>query len=304
MAAGLIRLQSGVRSVATESIDAQIPRAASAPPLELASTARQAAVRSGIEALRGFGVSLLGELQDGLERDAFHYVYEPVTSVMSGAIEGYRALIRWRRRAESVTPDLFLPIAEASGLIVHIQRHLLEQVAGTLASLAPGTFIALPCSLAQCADAAAVSTLIARTAELGIDPAHIVIEINGSSALIDVNPGCDQIMHLRDCGFRIALDGCGGRWAFWLLSRLPIDLLTVDCGLIGATPEATERAAVILEGILQVAREFGHRVVAQGVDSPQRATLVRRLGCDLMLGAFVGPPLREPGLDSKQRSTD
>jgi len=314
LAASLIRLQSGVRLAGAELADVRVAQVAAQLPAQLPAqpaaqvpapapglvpsgpapqNARQAAVRTGIEVLQGFGVSLIAELQDALERDAFHYVYQPVVSMATGALAGFQASMRWQRGKEAVAPPLFAPIAQASALLPKIQLHLLDDVARNLARVARETFIAIGYPLAQCADSEALSALIERAAQLRIDPARVMIEITERSGQIDPGAACRQIMRLKTSGFQLAVADFGGdAHGIAFLSRLPVDVLKVDFAQIDMTGDIG-RAAVILEGVLHIARELGCRVVAEGVDSPRQAVLARQLGCELMQGRFVGEPSQD-----------
>ncbi len=299
LAARLIRLQSntdptgpaGLRDPGGEPRRAEGSSASAEGP---AQSGRQAALRSGIEVLRGVGVSLVGELRDALERDAFHYVYQPIVSVVSGAVEGYEALIRWRRGTEILTPALFLPVAEETRLIAAIQQRLLDDVAAVYARLAAPTFIAINWSPAQLADTAAVSALVQRVAQLKLQPDRLVIEITRRSEMIDPNRSRDHIRILKDGGFRIALDDFGsGYGSLASLGALPIDLVKIGRPLIRDVGRSA-RAAVILKGILDMAHELGHRVVAEGVESAEQLTILRQVGCELAQGHQCGRPAREP----------
>ncbi len=255
--------------------------------------ARRAAVRSGFEVLRGFGVSLLHELREALTRDAFHYVYQPIVSVASGRVEGYEALIRWRRGSEIVTPDLFLPIAEETMLIAAIQQHLIQDLAAVYAKLESPAFLAINWAPSQLADPTAIAALIRRVQEMKLDPDRIVVEITERSALIDPRLTRAHFARLKEHGFRVALDDFGsGYCSFAFLARLPVDLLKIDGSLIRGA-ERCPRAAVVLRGVLAVAHELGHQVVAEGVESELQLAALRQLGCELAQGYFIGRPARE-----------
>ena len=257
-------------------------------------SAQQAAIRSGVEVLRGFAVSLVGEIQESIERDAFHYLYQPIASVPTGAIAGYEALLRWQRGQEEVGPALFLPIAEAAGLLPRIQQRLLGGVAMLLARLGPGVMIGIDWSVAQLLDADAVTATIQWAAELGLDAARVIIEVNDRAGPSAPEPIRSGLGRLRKAGFRLALDGFGsshGGLAY--LSRLPADLIKIDGSLISAL-DGSARAALIVGGIIDLAHRLGHRVIAQGVDTVQQLAALAALGCDLAQGDSIGKPTRDP----------
>ncbi len=294
LAAKLIRLQSHLKGGTAGSGGAPGGVAVTVTAGSRQPNARQAAARSGIEVLQGFAVSLIGEIRDAIERDAFHYVYQPIVSATTGIVDSYEALVRWRRGEETVTPALFLPIAEETRSIVSLQQRLLDDVAAAYARLSAPVSICINWSPAQLSDSGAVSAFIDRIRELQIDPARIVIEITERSAMIDQELAQACILRLKETGFRIALDDFGsGYCGFSYLCRLPIDLIKLDGSLISELGRS-ERTVTVLDGIIDVAHKLGSQVVAERVETAQQLIALRRLGCDLIQGHVVGHPVRHP----------
>jgi EAL domain-containing protein (putative c-di-GMP-specific phosphodiesterase class I) len=251
---------------------------------------------SDLTALGDFAVTLMGEIEKGLERDAFCYFYQPIVSAASGLIEGYEALIRWQRGGEAVAPALFLPIAEETGAIRAIQQRLLNDVALASAKLTAPTFISLNWSPRQFLKASAVSALIDRVVELKLDPARIIIEMTARSTMVDPDLVFFCVQLLKETGFQTALDDFGGRYGSLAYVRhLPIDFIKLDPSLI-AEVERSERAERILAGVVDFAHQLGHRVIAKGIETQSQVRILRRLGCDLLQGHAIGSPAREPRL--------
>lgn len=251
---------------------------------------------SDLTALGDFAVTLMGEIEEALERDAFCYFYQPILSATSGLIEGHEALIRWQRGGEAVAPALFLPIAEETGAIRAIQQRLLNDVALASSKLTAPTFISLNWSPRQFLKASAVSALIDRVAELKLDPARIIIEMTARSTMVDPDLVYFCVQLLKETGFQIALDDFGGRHGSLAYVRsLPIDFIKLDASLI-AEVEHSERAARILAGVVDFAHQLGHRVIAKGIETQLQVRTLRRLGCDLLQGHAIGSPAREPRL--------
>lgn len=293
LAAKLIRLQSHFKSGVETLHEASVARPG-ATPASREQNSRQAAVRSGIEVLQGIAVSMIGEIHDGIEREAFHYDYQPIVATATGAVMGYEALVRWRRGEETVTPGFFLPIAEESRALVKMQQRLLDDVAAAYARLPAPIAIAINWSPAQLSDRSAVSAFIDRVAELNMDPRRIMVEITERTAIVDPELAYARILRLKEMGFQIALDDFGsGYCGFSYLSQLPVDLIKIDGALI-ANLGRSARANVILDGIVDLAHKLGNRVVAEGVETPQQLIALERLGCDFVQGYVIGRPVREP----------
>jgi EAL domain-containing protein (putative c-di-GMP-specific phosphodiesterase class I) len=244
---------------------------------------------------------LVDEIRQAAARDAFHYVYQPIVSLSTGVIEAYEALIRWHRGEESVGPALFLPLAEEARLIGAIQQRLLDELADAQARLPKAVAVAINWSPVQLAQQHAVSALIDRVRELQIDPRRVTIEITERSVIADPELALAAVRRLKEVGFGIALDDFGsGYCSFSYLSLLPVDMIKIDCSLIAAT-DHSERAAIILDGVVEIAHRLGHRVVAEGVETAQQLRAVQRLGCDLAQGRALGAPTRQPMTESSVR---
>lgn len=257
-------------------------------------SARQAAMRSGVEVLRGFAVSLVAEIQTSIERDAFYYLYQPIASLATGAIEGYDALLRWQRGQEAVAAPLFLPIAEETGLLPRIQQHLLGDVARVLARLGPAVTIGIDWSVAQLADAGAVTAMIEWAHQRGLDAARVIIGVSDRTGAPCPESLQASLARLRTVGFQLALEGFGSSQdGLGCLSRLPVDLIRIDGSLVRAL-EHSVRGALIVGSLIDVAHRLGHRVVALGVNTARQLSMLAELGCDLAQGDAVGEPTRDP----------
>jgi EAL domain-containing protein (putative c-di-GMP-specific phosphodiesterase class I) len=287
LAARLIRLQSHFKPR---------PDALGEPGKILAFLAdpllERSAEAASIELLQGVATALNTAIVDAVERDAFFYEYQPVVSTANGALEGYEALVRWRRGDRAVSPDFFLPIAEETDAIVQMQQRLLDDVAAAYAQLAAPVSIGINWSPTQLSRVGAVSAFIDRIRELQIDPRRILIEVTERAVTIDPELAQANIARLKEQGFRIALDDFGrGYCGFAYLSRLPIDVIKIDSSLIDGLGQSA-RCAIILDGIVDIAHRLGYQVVAEGVETQEQFNVLRRSGCDSVQGKFIGYPSR------------
>jgi EAL domain-containing protein (putative c-di-GMP-specific phosphodiesterase class I) len=259
----------------------------------LAEQSAETAIRhSGIELLQGVATALNTAIVDAVERDAFFYEYQPVVSTANGALEGYEALVRWRRGDRAVSPDYFLPIAEETEAIVQMQQRLLDDVAAAYVQLAAPVSIGINWSPTQLSRVGAVSAFIDRVRELHIDPRRILIEVTERAVTVDPELAQANIARLKEQGFRIALDDFGrGYCGFAYLSRLPIDVIKIDSSLVDGLGQSA-RCAIILDGIVDIAHRLGYHVVAEGVETQEQFNVLRRSGCDSAQGKFIGYPSR------------
>jgi EAL domain-containing protein (putative c-di-GMP-specific phosphodiesterase class I) len=229
-----------------------------------------------------------------MDRRGFCYHYQPIVSSTTGVVEGYEALLRWQRRGETMTPALFLPIAEEIGAMHGIQQRLLDDVALAYATIPTASFISINWSPRQFLRASAVSAMIDRVRELKLDPKRIIIEITARATPVDPDLVYLCLELLKDSGFQVALDDLGGHHSsLSYLSHLPIDLVKLDASLI-ANVERSSRVRQILAAIIDFVHQLGLRVIAKGVQTQVQIRTLRRLGCDLLQGQLLGAPAPEP----------
>jgi len=295
--------QDGERSV-IEAIEDPSPRLVRLAARLIRLQSHFAPRSHDLEFLRGVATTLDSAIVDAIGQNAFFYEYQPVVSTANGALEGYEALVRWRRGDRAVSPIFFLPIAEETGAIIEMQQSLLNDVAAAYAQLSAPISIALNWSPTQLSRGGAVSAFIDRVRELRIDPRRIVIEVTERTVTVDPDLAQANIARLKEQGFRIALDDFGrGYCGFAYLSALPIDIIKIDSSLVDGLGHSG-RSAIILDGIVDIAHRLGYQVVAEGVETQEQFNVLRRSGCDSVQGNFVGYPSRHllpdsaPGLSA------
>ncbi|WP_137844950.1 EAL domain-containing protein [Microbacterium sp. 2FI] len=235
---------------------------------------------------------LEGDLARAIEADQLVLHYQPVVHLDSGAVQGFEALIRWRRDGMLLPPSAFVPIAEQSELVCDLGAWILRQATRQLArwnehSAAPwlavtvnvsGRHISSPRVLADVREAVAAS---------GIDPTQLVLEIT-ETTLIDASIAVKHLDELRHDGIGIALDDFGiGYSSIARLEDLPIDILKIDRRFLD-TPRYSQ-------GFLRVIVETGHalglRLIAEGIEAEEHVSLLRSLGCESAQGYLLGRPM-------------
>ncbi|MDH0193037.1 EAL domain-containing protein, partial [Acinetobacter ursingii] len=124
-----------------------------------------------------------------------------------------------------------------------------------------------------------------------IQPNHLIIEITESTAMRHIDMSIRTFERLRDLGIRIAIDDFGtGHSSFLYLKDLPVDELKIDRGFI-VNLESGSKEKIILESIIQLATKLGLCVTAEGVETPQQAEILSRLGCHQLQGYLLGTPV-------------
>jgi EAL domain-containing protein (putative c-di-GMP-specific phosphodiesterase class I) len=284
LAAKLLRLQARLSRHRQDShIASEHSEIESRKPLES---------HADFSGLAAVAAALDAEIRTSIANNDFYYEYQPIVCALSGAVKGYEALLRWRRRGRTVAPACFLPVAEETRSIIAIQQQLLNNIAGIYAELNPKMTIGVNWSPTQLSATQAVTDFINRIHQLQIDPRRIVIEITEHTVTMDPGAAYASILRLKDCGFLVALDDFGrGYCGLSYLRRLPIDQIKIDGSLVRDLGES-QRSTLILDAIVNLAHQLGNEVVAEGVESERQLSALRYAGCDFLQGHLIGYPSR------------
>lgn len=222
--------------------------------------------------------------------------YQPVVTLPSGRPVGVEALARWTDPVlGAVPPDVFIPLAEASGMIHSLGAHVLRLACRTAARRTapdgPSLQIAVNVSPLQLATAAFVDQVAVTLDESGLSPARLVVEITESAAIENLDEAAARLRALRSLGVRIALDDFGiGHSPLSLLRQLPIDVLKIDRSFVAHVHE-NARDAVIARLLVDTAHTLGLSVCAEGVETQEQGRQLVALGCDAAQGWYFGRPV-------------
>ena len=248
------------------------------------------------QALIAQRLSIETELNHALQDNALFLAYQPIFDISSGRMHGVEALVRWRRQDGSlVPPDLFIPIAEQSHLIVEIDQWVMAQACRDLATLRQAGFAGLKVHVnmaaTEFANSALPENLRQLTASLGIDPSSISLELT-EGMLMKHPEQVVRVMHdLRKLGFEISLDDFGmGHSSLSMLKNLPISSMKVDRSFVRDLPtQARDRA--IVNTIVDLGQHMGLDVIAEGVETQPQLDVLRQTGCTLIQGFLLSRPL-------------
>ncbi len=259
-------------------------------------------------ALRTAGRSPLdleADLHRAIERDELVVLYQPQVDFRTMKIVSVEALMRWdHHELGRLAPDLFLPMAEESGLIVDLDRWVRDQAAQqarTWLDNATPLRIAVNIStrdLRRPVLAAEIGALLAR---VGLPPHLFELEITDRVVMEEeALPAILEGFHAL--GVRLAIDDFGtGTSVLGRLQRCPVDVLKIDKGFV-QTITAADPDAPVVAALMSLARRLDMEVVAEGVETAFQGGLLRRLGCDLAQGYFFSPPVDVASIDDLMRT--
>ena len=227
--------------------------------------------------------------------------YQPLVNRDSGEVEGAEALVRWAHpEFGSVSPGVFIPMAERSGLIIPLGRWVMEEVAGQLrqwrqARLNPPR-VAINLSASQFWQRDLVEQVRQLFARFELPPGQIGFELTESVLLDRQQEAVAVLSDLRELGCRIAIDDFGtGYSSLSYLQDLPLTTLKVDRSFVQrlAVDDASERrgSAAIVAAVTGLAQELGLRVVAEGVETEAQLEALARYPVTLIQGYLTGRPV-------------
>ncbi|MGA2189677.1 MAG: EAL domain-containing protein [Steroidobacteraceae bacterium] len=237
-------------------------------------------------------------LREAIDAQQFELYYQPQINIVTGRIEALEALLRWNDPDQGVVlPGRFLPVLEASGMIVPVGQWVVQRAVQDCArwrrlGLHP-VRVAVNVSAVQFRGRAFVDFILGLVQDWPHDPHGfgIDLEITETALLQDIDGAGRQLRELRAAGIRIALDDFGtGYSSLGLLSRLPVDLLKIDRSFVKGLPN-DHTSMTLTRTIIGLASAFGLLTVAEGVETAEQLKLLRLLNCDASQGFLHCPPV-------------
>ncbi len=240
-------------------------------------------------------LTLTMELREALEGGKLSLVYQPQVDD-AGTCFGVEALLRWDHpRLGQLMPSVFIPLAESAGLGRQVDAFVLAEACATLRSWSdspPLNRLQLSVNIGNRKLDAGLSALVVDAIRAtGAPSERLTIEITERVMIDNVEEVEITLQALKQLGVRIALDDFGtGYSSLSHLKRLPIDTLKIDRSFVNDI-ETDPNDRVIVQTILNIARNLGVSAIAEGVENEMQALLLRRFGCHAYQGYMYGRPM-------------
>ena len=250
-------------------------------------------------------LDLASDLQRAIAREELTLQYQPIVELATSRVTGAEALVRWWRGDEMVSPRAFLAVAEDSGLIVPLGEWVLRQACAQGAAWRSSSWdvgVSVNLSLRQLNAPQFPAQVAAALAESGLAPTALTIEVGERMLVEDAGLIVDRLAELRDLGVRLAIDDFGiGYASLAHLRQLPVDIIKIDPSFVaglGHDPTLT----MLTRTIVQVGRDLGMQVVAEGIEQPRQLAELREMGCGYGQGFLVARPMAAPGVEALIRT--
>lgn len=242
-------------------------------------------------------LSLETEIRKALELKEFNVYYQPIVSLQSGKITGFEALSRWDRPGGMVMPGDFIAVADETGLILPMNRMLMQDAFAQVRSwneqfpLETPLTISVNITSKQFAQPEVAAEIALLLKQAGLDPACLNVEITETITMGDAERASQVLADLKAIGARISIDDFGTGYSS--LSRLqgfPVDCLKIDRAFImkmDSDPESRE----IVRIIIMLAHNLGLKVVAEGTETAEHVAHLKQLGCEMAQGYYFSKPV-------------
>lgn len=234
-------------------------------------------------------------LRKALDRKQFKVYYQPQVDASNGSVLGAEALLRWYHPDGGiVSPNTFIPLAEQTGLIVHIGDWVLREACMQAKKWAdqglPPMKVSVNISARQFEQSDIVDRVQLIIEEIGIDPSWLTLELTESVMMSGTGESIARMLALKQLGINIALDDFGtGYSSLSYLKKFPIDILKMDKSFVSDIT-IHEKDAAIATAIITLAHHLDMQVVAEGVETEEQFTRLTQLGSDHVQGYLFSAP--------------
>src|SRR6478752_5420274 len=240
-------------------------------------------------------LALAGELRRALEQRELVVYYQPQAAVSTGLVTGVEALVRWHHPQRGlVGPDVFVPLAENTGLIGPLTIAVLDNALAQVRhwdGMGVHIDMAVNLSTRSLLDRGLPGVVSKMLARHGLAPQRLELEITESMIASDPERALEVLAQLRSVGVRLALDDFGtGYSSLANLRDLAVERLKIDRSFTQSMA-SSHADAVIVASTVALAHELGLEVVAEGVETQEAWERLREMGCDLAQGYFLARPM-------------
>lgn len=248
------------------------------------------------EARRRFSIET--ELRRALDKDQLELHYQPLINLKSGEVAGFEALARWTHEDRGeISPTEFIPVAEESGLILHLGRWAMESAAQTLANWDREAGEKLPFYVGVNLSAIQmarddIATMVGDALKAsGLSGDRLTLELTESAIVQDPARATRVFDALKALETTVAMDDFGtGYSSLAYLQRLPIDVLKIDKSFVSGMMVDPDAVAIV-RAVLSLAEALGMSTTAEGIETVELATTLATLGCASGQGFYFAKPL-------------
>ena len=255
-------------------------------------------------------LEIVSDLQRAVSNGELTLQYQPIVDLATSRVTGAEALVRWWRGDQVVPPREFLGAAEESGLIVPLGEWVLREACaqGAAWRRSSGVFwdvgVSVNLSARQITAPAFSARVAAILAETGLPPEALTVEVNERILVEEDGLIIERLADLHRLGVRMAIDDFGTGYASLAhLRQLPLDIIKIDPSFVAGLGH-DDTLTLLTRTVVQVGRDLGLRVIAEGIEQPRQLAALREMGCGYGQGFLVARPMGAPGVEALIRTSD
>jgi diguanylate cyclase len=217
--------------------------------------------------------------------------YQPLADLDGGTIIGFEALLRWDHpELGAISPEMFVRLAEESGLIVKLGEWVLREACGEAARWTPALKLAVNLSPLQFLQDDLVGAIERVLGETGLDPARLELEVTEGLLIKDAPGALAILQRLKALGVQISMDDFGTGYSSLSYFRMfPFDKVKIDRSFVGDMT-SNPQALAIIRSVIGLGHGLGVPVVAEGVETSEQLEALRAEGCDQVQGYLIARP--------------
>jgi diguanylate cyclase (GGDEF)-like protein/PAS domain S-box-containing protein len=242
-------------------------------------------------------LELEADLRVALDRKQLQLHYQPTVDLATNEVIGFEALARWQHPERGmITPGEFIPLAEATGLIVPLGRWVLREACRQAVEWSKGgdgrpAKMAVNVSVRQFDRSDLVEVVAEILAETGMPAEQLCLEMTESVLMTDTDGNLEQLRRLKALGVTLAIDDFGtGYSSLAYLRRFPVDTLKIDRSFVERLGALTDDTA-LADTIVQLGNSLGMATVAEGIEEFGQLAALREMGCHFAQGYYFSRPV-------------
>ncbi|MBK5306251.1 MAG: EAL domain-containing protein [Frankiaceae bacterium] len=253
------------------------------------------------ELLAAADVRLPDGLLAGIVAGQLRLHYQPIVSLITGAVVGVEALVRWQHPEQGLLgAGAFIDAAESSGVVVPLGEWVVNEACRSAVRLrsrdAVAPIVAVNLSARQLSDGSIVDTVRDALGRHGCEAQWLSVEITETAQVKDMAAAVASLTELKRLGIRLAIDDFGtGYSTLQYLTTLPADVLKLDRSFIAALGREPGDTALVAS-VISLARNVGVECVAEGIETAAQLEVLQQLGCEFGQGYFFSRPIDETTL--------
>ena len=252
-------------------------------------------------------LEIVSDLQQAVSNGGLSLQYQPIVDLATSRVTGAEALVRWWRGDQAVPPREFLGAAEEAGLIVPLGEWVLREACTQGAVWRRSSWdVGVSVNLAaRQITAPGFSTRVAAIlAETGLPAEALTVEVNERILVEEDGLIIERLADLHRLGVRMAIDDFGiGYASLAYLRQLPLDIIKIDPSFVAGLGH-DDTLTLLTRTVVQVGRDLGLRVIAEGIEQPRQLAALREMGCGYGQGFLLARPMGAPGVEALIRTSD